>query len=307
MSNPKYMSVDGKIVPSEQATIHFLSPAAKYGASVFEGIRAYWNGDDNELYVFRLDEHVRRLRNSMKIMRFDVDYTEAHLKDVVLETIRANDLRQDMHIRLSALVVGQGLYDSTGPISLMCAALPSASKPLADKVTRVGISTYRRISDDVMPPRVKAGSNYQNARLGMLEVQAGGYDKVLYLTRNGNVAEGAGECVFVLRDGELLTPPVTDGILESITRQTVIDIAPAHLAREARQRSIDRIELYLAEEVFLVGSMAEVRPVVNIDGYQIADGEVGRLTTAVWQKLEAICRGTLADNAAWRTPVYGGA
>ena len=111
----------------------------------------------------------------------------------------------------------------------------------------------------------------------------------------------------LVREGELLTPPITDGILESITRQTVIDMAPARLNRQVRERSVDRTELYLADEVFLVGSMAEVRPVTDIDGYRIGDGGIGPVTTAAWDALESVCRGTAPDHPSWRTPVYGGA
>ena len=304
MSQPQYMSVDGEIVPREKATVHFLSPAAKYGSSVFEGIRGYWNAEQEDMYVFRLDEHVHRLRQSMKVMRFAEDYDEAFLRDVVLETIRANDLREDLHIRLSVLLVGDGLYDSRGPVSLMCAALRSRSRSLEEKAIRAGVSTWRRITDAAMPPRVKCGANYQNSRLGLMEVQAGGYDKVIFLTPEGRVSEGAGECVFVVRNGRILTPPVTAGILESITRETVFEIARETLGISVIEREVDRTELYVADEVFLAGTMAEILPVIEVDNIVVGDGGIGPMARAVWNRLDAICRGSVADHATWRTGVY---
>ena len=240
----------------------------------------------------------------MKLMRFDQDFEESYLKEVVLETIRANELREDIHVRLSALLLGQGLYDSTGPVSLMCAALPNPSKSLEEKVVRAGVSSFRRISDESIPARVKCGSNYQNSRLGSMEVQAGGYDKVIFLTPGGKVSEGAGESIFFVRDGNIGTPAVTEGILENITRETVIEIAQGNMGRQVAERAVDRTELYVSEEIFFAGSMAEIRPVTEVDGILIGDGRIGRLTADIWERLESICRGRVPDHESWRTSVF---
>ena len=305
MSKSRYMSVDGKIVADEKATVPFLSPAAKYGASVFEGIRGYWSDEHDDLFVFRLEEHLRRLRQSMKLMRFDRAFEETYLKQVVLDTIRANELKQDIHVRLSALLLGEGLYDSSGPVSLMCAALPSPSKGLEQKVVRAGVSSFRRISEQSIPPRIKCGSNYQNSRLGSMEVQAAGYEKVIFLTQGGTVSEGAGESIFIVRDGKIVTPAITEGILESITRETVIEIAGEYSGAQVAERPIDRTELYISDEVFFAGSMAEIRPIVEVDRIVIGHGGVGTRTANIWESLESICRSRVADHESWRTSVFG--
>lgn len=305
MTHPKFVSVDGEIVPYETATVHFLSPAAKYGSSVFEGIRGYWNEDKSEYFVFRLREHVCRLRESMKVMRFSEDYDENYLCRVVLDTIRANNIKADSHIRLSALLCGEGLYDVGGPVSLMCAALPGPSKTLEEKTLSVGVTSWRRIHDSAIPPRIKCGANYQNSRLGLMDVKAGGYDKVLFLTPAGNVAEGAGECIFIVRGGCLVTPSVTSGILESITRETILEIARQDLGLPIAEREMDRTEIYVAEEAFFAGTMAEICPVTSLDGIAVGSGAVGNVTSDLWSRLESLCRGTVDSRAEWRTPVYG--
>ena len=302
-----YINLDGDIVPQEEAKIHVLSPAVKYGASVFEGICAYLGDDGEEVNIFRLREHLVRLQQSMHIMRFDEAYALGHLTETVLELVRANALRVDHHIRLHAYVLGLGQPDATGPISLMCGAMHRSQRTLEDKAMRAGVSSWRRIDDTVIPPRLKCAANYQNSRLGKLQAMADGYNDVIFLTTAGKVSESSGSCLFMVRDGAVATPAVTHSILESITRATLIELFEAQLGMPVAQREIDRTELYIAEEVLLCGSGYEVTPVIDVDGFPVGDGAVGPITRRIWDTYEGVVRGRIAHDPAWLTPVYGAA
>lgn len=303
MTKPRYVSVNHKLVPYDEAQVHLLSPCVKYGALVFEGLRAYWNEEQKQLFVFRMKDHFARFHSTIRAMRFDVAYTDEQLVDGVVELLRANEVRDDVHLRTAAYVEGDGLYDSTGPISLMCAAYGRRSGPLESKKTTACITSWRRIDDTSMPPRLKVAANYHNARLGSLEAKMNGFDEPIYLTQQGHVAEGAGSCLMIVRDGVLITPSVTQGILESITRRTILDIAVA-LGIPTDERPVDRTELYFAQEAFLCGTGVEILPIVSIDKLALGDGEIGPITQALWQRYEALVRGTTPDGTAFRSAVY---
>ena len=301
----KYICMDGTMVPSEEAKIHVSSPAVRFGAHIFEGIRGYWNPDLVELFVFRLDEHLERLRQGMKVMRYDRIPSREELEKQVLETLRANHHRGDVGIRLSAYVVGEGFIDAAGPVSIMCASDNSVTKAIEDKRTTAMVSSWQRINDHAMPARLKCAANYQNSRLGLMQARAAGYDEAIFLTPEGKVAEGAGACLFMVRDGVPCTPPATAGILESVTRDTMKHIFAKNLSHEVVERTIDRTELYMADEVFLCGSTYEVSPIVSVDGIAVGNGEIGGMTRGAWMYYEALIRGYDSAHPNWRTPVYG--
>ena len=304
MTQPKFITVNGRLVPYAEASVHLLSPTVKFGALVFEGLRAYWNESEDQLYVFRLREHFRRFHYTVRAMRFDAAYTDEGLTAMVVELLRANDVRDDAHLRVAAYVDGSGLYDATGPISTMCAAYGRRSAPLEEKQSSAGVVSWRRISDASFPPRLKVAANYHNARLGSLEAQANGYDEAIFLTDSGHVAEGSSACLLMVRDGALVSPAITEGILESVTRATLLEIA-AEMGVPTVERTVDRTELYFAEEVFLCGTAAEVKPVTSIDRIPVGDGEIGRVTRQLWERYESLVRGKSPDRAEWRTAVYG--
>ncbi|MFO0996039.1 MAG: branched-chain-amino-acid transaminase [Alphaproteobacteria bacterium] len=306
MSTPRYISLDGRLVPFDDAKIHVLSPAVRYGATVFEGICGYWNEDERRTHVFRLKEHLVRLQHSMRLMRFDAAYSLDQLTDTVLELVAANDFDTDCHIRLSAYVIGDpGIANiaATGPIGLICAAIPRKPRALEARAITCGISSWRRIDDSDMPPRIKAAANYQNGRLGLLQARADGYNEVLFLTGAGKLAEGAGACFFMIRDGKPSTPETTHSILESITRDTLIRLFKEYFGSPVEERTIDRTETYIADEAFLCGSGYEIAPITSIDRLPIGAGQVGPKTRALWEKYDQITRGLIADHAEWRTPV----
>ena len=297
---PAYIWMNGSLVPYDEAKVHVLTPALKYGALVFEGLRAYWNAEQEQLYVLKLPQHLARFHLTIRAMRFDASYTDAELTGIVLETLRCNKVKSDVHLRIAAYVEGSGLYESAGPIGLMCAAYGRGSGPLESKTVTAGVTSWRRIHDSAFPPRLKVAANYHNARLGVMEAQANGYDEAIFLTQAGSVAEGGGSCFAMVRDGILVTPSKTEGILESVTRQAILDLA-CEMDIPCEERRIDRSELYFCEEAFFCGTGVEIAPITSIDRIDVGTGEIGPITRKLWAAYEARARGA---SEAWVTPIY---
>jgi branched-chain amino acid aminotransferase len=298
---------NGKNVPYEDARVHVLTTAFKYAATIYEGIRAYHNEDTGQLYVFRLGEHLDRLFNSAKIARIPLPYSRAEFADNLLRLIRENEFRQDLHIRLSAYVgEDDGRLESTGSVGVSIAAMPMGRyDPLAsNEGLRVCVSSWRRISDESMPPRVKTVGNYHNSRLALLDARAAGFQDAILLDQRGKVTEGPGYNFFLVRGGSVITPPVTYGILEGVTRDTLI-----HLFRDihrvtAVEREIDRTELYAAEEAFFCGSGKEVTPIGSIDHRPVGNGEIGPWTEKIRATYFDVAKGRHGEYAGWLLPVY---
>jgi branched-chain amino acid aminotransferase len=300
----RHVYLDGKLVPYADARIHVQSTAVKYGGSVFEGLRAYWNPAHEELYVFRLPEHVDRLFASMRLMRMQHSLTREEVGGSILEVLRKNQPREDVHVRQTAYLSGDGDMDDTGPVALAVDARPR--KATRKPGIAVGISSWTRISDVSMPPRIKCSANYQNGRLAVLEAKANGYDGALLLNTRGKLAEAPGACCFILRGGVPITPPVTADILESVTRATLLELFRTELGQAPVERDIDRTELCLAEEAFLCGSGWEITPVVSIDRLLLGDGvQPGPVTQAIQSCYFAVVRGEKPAYRHWLTPVYG--
>lgn len=303
MPSSRYLYLNGKILPYEEAKIHVQSAAVKFGASVFEGLRAYWNPSQGELYVFRLQEHIDRLYASMRLMRMEHHLTREELVSSVLDILRKNEYREDVHIRQSALVEADADLAATGPVGLAVDALP---RKLAGTGVHACISSWSRIADGSMPPRIKCSANYQNSRLATLEAQLNGYDTALILNGRGKLAEAPGACCFVIRGGVPITPPVTADILESITRATLLELFPKELALTPDVREVDRTEVYVAEEAFLCGSGWEITPVFSIDKLPLGDGaQPGPITRGIAECYFAVARGEKPAYRHWLTPVYG--
>jgi branched-chain amino acid aminotransferase len=295
--------MNGKLVPQEQAVLPVNSAAVFYATNVFEGLRAYWNADDEELYCFRLDEHFARFRESMKMMRMEIEYSDDDLIDAVRETLKGNDLREDIHMHMVAYVLAPGL-DVTGPTGVYINPRRRASQPEGTGLN-CNISSWARTSDNAIPIRLKSGSNYQNGRLASLQSKADGYDQPIFLNQQGHVAEGTGASLFMVRKGRLVTPPVTADILESITRTTLMDyIGPEMFGMSVQEREIDRTELYVADEAFFCGSGYEITPILTIDRFPLGDGQVGPVTKRLLRAYMDIVRGVDKRYPEWRTPVY---
>lgn len=306
ISKVKFIWQNGDLVPLEKATVNVLTPAVFFGANVFEGLAAYWNAEEEELYCFRFADHFKRLFESLKIMRMSVSYTSEDFFDFTKEAIRANEFREDIHIMQVVYVNDIGGLFKHNKLGMFIAAQPHLS--LFDKTKGIHCctSTWTRISDTCSPPRVKAGPNYQNSRLASLEADAKGFDWAVILTSQGKVSEAPGACLFMVRNGVVITPPITSGILESVTRSTLIHLFSQELGMPVQEREIDRTELYVAQEVFLCGSGAEVTPVVSLDRIDIGDGKVGPVTQKIQKLYFDVVRAVHKGYSEWRTPVYHG-
>ena len=304
MSGKPYILMNGEPVTQEQALIPVTAPAVAYASAVFEGIRAYWSEPDRQMYVFRLDDHLRRLQFSMRAMRYDERYDLQTLREQVLKAIRVNEFRQDIHLRMTALITGVTAITTSGPVTLAITAGPYPPNQWVDRGMSVGVSSWQRVHDSASPPRIKATANYSNGRLAMLEARQHGYDAALMLTREGKLAEAPVATCFVVRDGQVLTPLSTDGILESITRDTLIKLFNRELETPVHERSIDRTELYDAQEMFLCGSGWEVTPVASVDRIPMKAAAPGPLTCRVRETYLQAVRGALPARRDWLTPVW---
>jgi branched-chain amino acid aminotransferase len=293
---------NGKAIPFEDAHIHPLAVGLAYGAAVFEGIRAYMNPATGRLSVFRLEEHLVRLDQGMKFMRFDDPPSRDVLRQGVLDSIRANAPDDDCYIRLQVHIESRGSQATTGTVGWVCAAIPRERSPKRESGLSLGVSSWTRIADNTMPARIKATANYHAGRIATLQSKADGYDAPILLTRDGKVSESAGACLFMVRDGVVITPARDSDILESVTRDTVLALA-AELGLPTQERRADRTELYVADEVFLCGTGQELVPVAMIDRLPVGNGKPGPIAMQLQAAYESVVRGTTDANAEWRTPV----
>lgn len=299
---PSKVWFDGRIVPFEEARVHVLSSAVRYGTTVFEGYCAYRNEETSRLNLFRAGEHHSRLQDSARLLRMDVDLESRELSEIIAQVIAANGFAGDLHIRLSAHLVGDylGSFGVGGPTVLSCVAIPRKETPPARRAVRAQVSSWRRIGDDAMPPRIKAAANYQNSRLGVMQARADGYQETIFLDASGKVAEASASTLFMRRNGIWATPPVTSGILESVTRDSLLALLRLD-GKAVAERTIDRTELYVADEIFLCGSAAEITPVVDVDGHRVGTGETGDGTQALWENFMDVARAKVSAPSGWQS------
>lgn len=297
--------LNGQIVPISAAKINVLSPTSQFGANVFEGIRCYWNKEENQLYGFRLSDHYSRLLQSIKLFGLKSPYTGEDLEKYMKSVIVANNYKEDIAVRQTIFVDGFGSWFSAEPVGMFIAPIAKARKsvPLTDG-ERTCISSWERISEKDMSPRIKVGANYINSRLAKMEASERGYDSALFLNRDGYVSEGTGSCFCMIKNSELITPMLTDSVLESITRDTVMKIADEELGLKVTARRINRTETYTCDEAFFCGSAVEITPVIRVDGYQVGDGIPGELTRTIHQKYLEIVTGINKKYMNWLTPIY---
>lgn len=302
--NPKYVFFDGEIVSYEEAKIHMMTPCVRYGALVFEGLRAYWNEKDKQLYVFRMIEHSKRLIRSTKLSRMEQRFSIDDANDAILGLLRTLNYKEDLHLRHSIFVDGNGPVGSSGPVKMALAALPRGREHGFENGLNVSVSSWIRIDDTMMPPRIKASANYLNSRLAVMQAKLDGYDSCIFMNASGKTAEGPGACLIIVKDGQVFTPPVTAGILESITRNALINISKDILGAEIIERDIDKTELYVSDEILFCGSGAEITPIISVDRYQIGNGKIGGYTKKLRTLFFDIVRGCNKNFSEWLTPVY---
>lgn len=303
--NPPYVWLDGALVPWDQATIHVTQLGTASVSAVFEGIRAYWSADHTQLYVFHLDAHLQRFFQSMRLIRLPPVFDPATLKQGALDLLRANAPQEDTYLRPFAFIEAPTFGGvPTGTTRVLLSTSRWDSRLKSDKLNRAGVVSWTRLSDHVMPPRIKASSNYLNSRYAAEEAKRHGYDSAILLNAEGHVAEGPGSCLMLVRGGTLITPGVTSGILESITRKTLLDLAANVLHVPVQERTVDRTELYVADEVFFCGTGAEITPVSSVDGLPVGSGELGPITRRLVDLYHDLVRGIDPRGAEWRTPVF---
>lgn len=295
----------GEILNVNDAKINVLAPTSQFGLNVFEGIPCYWNDDEKQLYAFRLDEHYDRLIRSAKLIQIDNPYSKDELKKALVDVVKANEYDENLSVRQTLFVDGFGSWGSADPVDMFVAPIPRGrtSAEYNKKGLNVCVTSWRRISDETLSPRIKCGANYINSRVGQREALRNGYDTCLFLNEAGKVSEGPGSCFFMVRNGELITPQLTDSVLESITRDTVIKIAESK-GYKVVERTIDRTELYTCDEAFLCGSAMEMTPVLSLDKYTIGNGETGKITKELHMTYLDVVRGKVEQFKDWVTPIY---
>ena len=306
-STPEYLWWNGKCVPWESATVHISSTFWSGVTAIFEGIMSYWNEDDGELYIWQLDAHLQRMLRSQKLMRQASPYSVAELTAGVLELVQALHVSSDTYIFPYCYPQGGGNFESSTsaepqPVDITITARPNPSHLGKGWVRTACVSSYTRISDNVMPPRVKNIANYRNSNLAMAEAKIDGYDTSIILNTVGKVAEGPGSCLMLMRDGILVTPSGTDSILESISRASVMELARRELGLTVVEREVDRTELYIADEVFMVGTAAEILTIGSVDHYTVGDGTMGPVTKQLEQLFHDVVRGKNPAYSHWLTP-----
>ena len=296
---------DGVFKRLADAHVSLATHALNYGTGVFEGIRAYWNATQEQLYVFRLREHFERMRDNCKLLRIELPGDSAALSEVTLELLRKNEFRTDVYIRplayKAARSIKVALHDLRRGFGMFAFRI-GAYLPTSGLAART--ATWRRTADDAIPARGKLTGAYINTALAVDEAHDANADESIFLTRDGHVSEGGSANLFMVRDGELITPSVTDDILEGITRDTVIAIAREELGLTVTERAIDRTELFIADEVFFCGTGAQVAPCVKVDGREVGDGAIGPIARRIGDVYFAIARGDDKRHAEWRTAVH---
>lgn len=295
----------GKIVNVNDAMINVLAPTSQFGLNVFEGIPCYWNDDEKQLYVFRLEAHYDRLFRSARLIQINCPYTKEDMKNALVDVVKANEYDENLSVRQTLFVDGFGSWGSAEPVDMFVAPIPKGrtSAEYNKKGLNCCITSWRRISDTTLSPRIKCGANYINSRMGQREALRNGYDTCIFLNDAGKVSEGPGSCFFMVKNGTVITPKLTDSVLESITRDTIIQLAKMK-GYPFVERSIDRTELYTCDEAFLCGSAMEVTPVLSVDRYEINNGETGKITTDLHKTYLDAARGLISELKQWVTPIY---
>lgn len=297
--------MDGEILPWEKATVHVFTHALHYGTGVFEGVRAYKAED--EVLIFRLQDHIKRMMESAKLYSFDIPFDEEEICDGVVELIQKNDFHSSLYIRPIAFkgVGGINLDARATPTSVSIIAFPYEKYFNPEKLgLDINISTWRRIGEPAVPGMAKACGHYINSVLARTESAEAGFDEALFLDRDGNVCEGTGENIFIVKDLQIATPGFSSGILNGITRETVISLMH-DLRLRFTERGIARSELYTCDEAFFTGTAAEVAPILSIDHKPVGNGKPGPMTSRLKEEYERVVTGRNGGYVQYLTPVYG--
>jgi branched-chain amino acid aminotransferase len=296
---------NGETVRYADAKVGLLTHGLNYGTGVFEGIRAYWNAEREQLFVLSIAEHYERMHQNTRALQMVIPWSVDQLIETTLDLLRRNEYREDTYIRplcfKSAEIIGVKLHDVPDSFAIVTAPM---GLYVGNGGIRCMVSSWRRIDDSMAPVRTKCTGLYVNSALAKSEALQGGFDEAIMLTGEGHVCEGSAENIFIVRRGEVITPPPSDNILEGITRSTVMHLLREEVGLEVRERSVDRSELYVSDEVFMVGTGAQIAPVIEIDRRRIGDGEPGPVTMRVQGTYAKMVTGRDPKYEALLTPVY---
>jgi branched-chain amino acid aminotransferase len=301
--NADFIWFDGEVKPWESVTVPITTHAMHYGTSVFEGIRGYSN--DENLFIFRLKEHMKRLIESAEVYSINPRYSLSEICEFTIELLKKNNIKTSCYIRPLLFVGLHGIdlnVTKNSPSHLAIIAFPF-NRYFPETGIRTCISSWRRINENSTPPMAKAGGNYMNSVLATQECKRNGYDESILLDYHGNVSEAPGENIFVIRNNKIFTPPLSDSVLEGITRETAITIAK-HFGYEVQERSISRTELYIADEIFVTGTAAEITPIISVDNHSIGDGQVGKITKEISSFYQKVVTSQIPEFKDWLTAVW---
>ena len=305
MDLSKHAFFEGKIVPLSEANISIATHGFLYGTSVFGGVRGYWNEEKKRLFVFRPYDHFHRLLNSTKMLSMQTDYNEESLIQLTLDLLRTDNWQSDIYLRptfyKADMGIGVKLHDLKDEFCMFVVKYEPYVKN--DTNAHVTVSSWRRIDDNVIPARGKVAGAYANSALIKTDANRAGFDEALVLDNNGHVSEGSAMNIFMLRDGILATPPVTDNILEGITRRSVIELACNELGLTVVERSIDRTEVFISEEMFMTGTAAQIIAVTKVDHRPVGAGVMGPITAKLRTMYEDILRGKNKKYEHWNVAV----
>ncbi|HEX2193748.1 MAG TPA: branched-chain amino acid transaminase [Candidatus Limnocylindria bacterium] len=296
----------GQLVPLGDARVSVMTHAFNYGTAVFEGIRAYWNADEQQLFALDLLAHYQRLKQSARMLMMEVPYSADELAAHTVEMLRRDGMREDVYVRpivyKSSEVIGVRLHNLDADVVIF--GVPFGQYIDTEGGIRAQVSTWRRTDDNAIPARGKITGAYVNGALAKSEAQLNGFDEAIVLTQDGHVSEGSAENLFIVKNGKLITPAVTDNILEGITRRRLMQVARERLEVTSEERTVDRTELYHADEVFLCGTGAQLSPVVEIDRRIIGNGRPGPITRQLHDIYFGAVRGREPAYRDWLTPIY---
>ncbi len=306
MTTPEFVFFDGKIVPYNEAKIGVLTHGLNYGTGIFGGLRGYWNDEEKQMFVFRPLDHYQRFLDSGKLLRMELPYTKEQLTEVTLELIRKQNFRENIYIRPLAFygdeLIGVRLHNLTPRLAI--AAVPFGRYIDKEEGAHVTISSWWRVEDNMIPARGKITGSYVNSALAKTDAYLSGFDETIVLSQNGHVSEGSAENIFIVKNGVFITPPVTDNILEGIVRRAIIQLIQEELRLQVQERSIDKTELFLADEIFFVGTGVQIAAITKIDHRLIADGKMGLLTQKLRELYFNVMQGKIAKYHNWCAPVY---
>jgi len=299
----KYVWFDGKFVTLDKAKVPITTHAIHYGTSVFEGIRAYWNGQN--LFVFRLEEHVKRFRKSGQFYNISLNFSDKEIMDAITGICKKNKIKKSCYIRPFYFVGDYGInlhVTEKAPTIVAIFSFPFGDLFDKDGIS-AGISSWRKFSDLSTPPQAKMGGNYLNSIIATQEAKRNGFDEAILLDHSGDVSEAPGENIFIVRDGKLITPTLASSALDGITRDAIIKIGK-DLDIDVLENSVTRSELMISDEIFLTGTAAEITPLVSIDGKKIGNGKPGSITKKIMEEYSDIVMGKNENYSHWLTPVY---